>query len=119
MIRLGKDHEARKPDFLLIRQQIQQLIPDSTLVSDAWHAPSGIKILASTPAKAAAILQYKDAFARRFGNATLERQASWATFIVGPLPKLIITLDRKQDLIDELFLQEPGLALIRDVVPIR
>ncbi|KHJ31787.1 putative effector protein [Erysiphe necator] len=58
MIRLRKDHEVRKTDSFLLRQQIQKLIPDPTLVSDAWHAPSGITILAPSPAKAAAILQY-------------------------------------------------------------
>ncbi|POS87409.1 hypothetical protein EPUL_001148, partial [Erysiphe pulchra] len=47
-------------------RQIQKLIPDSSLVCDVWHAPSGIAILAPTPAKAAAILQYKDLIANRF-----------------------------------------------------
>ncbi|POS81913.1 hypothetical protein EPUL_006680, partial [Erysiphe pulchra] len=70
MIRLGKDHEARISNSFLLRQQIQTLILDRTLVSDAWQSPSRITILALTPEKAATILQYKDAIARRFGNAT-------------------------------------------------
>ncbi|POS81751.1 hypothetical protein EPUL_005885, partial [Erysiphe pulchra] len=72
-----------------------------------------------TPAKAAAILQFKDLIANRFGNATVERQESWTTFIVGPLPKLVTTIDGPQDPLDGLILQEPGLASIRDDVPIR
>ncbi|POS81690.1 hypothetical protein EPUL_006417, partial [Erysiphe pulchra] len=119
MIRLGKDHESRKTDPFLLRQQIQSLIPDSSLVADAWHTPSGIAILAPTPAKAAAILQFKEIIARRFGDATVERQESWATFIVGPLPKHITTMDGTEDPLDCLLLQEPGLASIREDVPIR
>ncbi|KHJ34524.1 hypothetical protein EV44_g4152 [Erysiphe necator] len=76
MIRLDKDHESRKTEPFLLRQQIQQLLPDPSFVCDAWQAPSGITILALAPAKAAAILQYKDVIARRFGNAIVERQES-------------------------------------------
>ncbi|POS82043.1 hypothetical protein EPUL_006227, partial [Erysiphe pulchra] len=72
-IRLSPDHEARKAELLLLRKQLQRLIPDPTLVVDAWQVPSGISIFAPTPAKAATILQYKDAIALRFGNATFER----------------------------------------------
>ncbi|KAF5183262.1 reverse transcriptase [Thalictrum thalictroides] len=119
MIRLAKDHEARKTETFLLRQQIQQIVPDPSLISDAWHTTSGIAILAQTPAKAASILQYKDAIARRFGDATVERQESWTTFIVGPLPKRISTLDGPKDPLDGLLLEEPGLVSIRDNVPIR
>ncbi|POS87924.1 hypothetical protein EPUL_000189, partial [Erysiphe pulchra] len=77
MNRFGKDHEARKIDTFLLRQQIQQLIPIFPL------------------------------------------QESWATFIVGPLPKLVTTLDGKQDLVDDLLLQESGLASIRHEIPVR
>ncbi|KHJ30024.1 hypothetical protein EV44_g4105 [Erysiphe necator] len=110
MIRLDKDHEARKVDTFLLRQQIQKLIPDSSLVCDVWHTPSSIVILAPTPAKAAAIMQYKDIIANRFGNAIVERQESWTTFIIGPLPKLVTTIDGPQDPLDGLILQEPGLT---------
>ncbi|POS81642.1 hypothetical protein EPUL_006549, partial [Erysiphe pulchra] len=37
----------------------------------------------------------------------------------GPLPKLVTTIDGPQDPLDGLILQEPGLASIRDDVPIR
>ncbi|KHJ34335.1 putative effector protein [Erysiphe necator] len=57
MIRLGHDYEAIKADPFLLRQQIQSLIPDPFLVSDAWQAPSGIAILVPTPAKVATLLQ--------------------------------------------------------------
>ncbi|POS84123.1 hypothetical protein EPUL_003235 [Erysiphe pulchra] len=93
MIRLSPDHEARKAEPLLLRQQLQGLIPKLTLVVDVWQVPSGISILAPTPAKAATILQYKDAIALRFGNATVERHKIWTTFILGPIPKLITILD--------------------------
>lgn len=119
MIRLGHDHEARKAEPFLLRQQIQSLIPDPSLVSDAWQAPSGIAILAPTPAKAATLLQYKDVIAQRYGNAVVERQESWTTFIVGPLPKHVTTMQGAKDPLDGLLLEEPGIARIRDEVPIR
>ncbi|POS84778.1 hypothetical protein EPUL_005111, partial [Erysiphe pulchra] len=57
------------------------MIPDPSLVVDAIVVPSGVAILAPTPAKAATILQYKEVIAQRFGNAVVERQESWATFV--------------------------------------
>lgn len=119
MIRLSQDHEARKSDFFLLRQKIQKLIPDSTLVVDIWQVPSGIAIVAPTSAKAATILQYKNAIENRFGNAKVERQEKWSTFVIGPLPKSVPTLDRKKDPLDGLILEEPELTAIRDVAPIR
>ncbi|KAI0998239.1 hypothetical protein K3495_g9956 [Podosphaera aphanis] len=72
MVRLGPDQEARKADSYELRQAIQKLVPDSTLVSDVWSVPSGVAILAPTSAKAATILQAKSAIENRFGNALVE-----------------------------------------------
>ncbi|VDB88316.1 Bgt-50463 [Blumeria graminis f. sp. tritici] len=36
MIRLDREHEARKADPFLLRQQVQRLIPDPSIVVDAW-----------------------------------------------------------------------------------
>ncbi|KHJ34265.1 putative effector protein [Erysiphe necator] len=56
MIRLAPDHKARKFGTFELRQTIQKLVPDSSLISDVWNVPSGVAILAPTPAKAATIL---------------------------------------------------------------
>ena len=119
MVRLNSEHEARKTEPFLLRQQIQRMIPDPSLIADAIVVPSGVAILAPTPAKAATILQYKEIIAQRFGNAVVERQESWTTFVIGPLPKYISTMDGPQDPLEGLLLQEPGFASIRDEVPIR
>ncbi|POS81664.1 hypothetical protein EPUL_006013, partial [Erysiphe pulchra] len=119
MVRLNSEHEARKTEPFLLRQQIQRMIPDPSLVVDAIVVPSGVTILAPTPAKAATILQYKEVIAQRFGNAVVERQESWTTFVIGPLPKFISTMDGPQDPLEGLLLQEPSFASIRDEVPIR
>ncbi|KHJ34863.1 hypothetical protein EV44_g4357 [Erysiphe necator] len=58
MIRLSPEHESRKTDPLILRQQLQRLIPDPSLVIDAWQVPSGIAVLAPTPAKAAEIVRH-------------------------------------------------------------
>ncbi|POS81774.1 hypothetical protein EPUL_005764, partial [Erysiphe pulchra] len=68
MIRLGPEHEARKTGAFELRQKVQELVSDKLLVSDAWAVPSGVAILAPTPAKAAAILQNKTAIENRFGK---------------------------------------------------
>ncbi|KHJ33325.1 hypothetical protein EV44_g3363 [Erysiphe necator] len=73
IIRLGPDHEARKASPFELPQKIQQLIPDRTFIADVWTVPSGAAILAPTPAKAAALLQYKGAIENRFGNKNVER----------------------------------------------
>ncbi|KHJ32934.1 hypothetical protein EV44_g3999 [Erysiphe necator] len=97
MVRLNSEHEAWKTEPFLLRQQIQRMIPDPSLVADSIVVPSGVVILAPTPAKAATILQYKEIIAQRFGNAVVERQESWTTFVIGPLPKHISTMDGPHD----------------------
>ncbi|KAI1001781.1 hypothetical protein K3495_g6425 [Podosphaera aphanis] len=87
MIRLGPEHEARKAGAFEPRQTIQKLIPDSNLVSDVWTVPCGVAILAPTAARAATILQSKNAIENRFGNAVVERQETWLTFVIGPIKK--------------------------------
>ncbi|KAI1003145.1 hypothetical protein K3495_g5056 [Podosphaera aphanis] len=87
MIRLGPENEARKAGAFELRQTIQKLIPDGNLVSDVWTVPSGVAILAPTAAKAATILQPKSAIENRFGNALVERQETWSTFVIGPIRK--------------------------------
>ncbi|KHJ35140.1 hypothetical protein EV44_g3862 [Erysiphe necator] len=99
------------------RCTIQKLVPDSSLVTDAWIVPSGIAVLAPTPAKAAAILQAKKAIEDRFGNAFVERQEVWITFVIGPIHKRIKGLDILCDPMDGLLQEE--LAHINDVVPMR
>ncbi|KHJ31550.1 hypothetical protein EV44_g3688 [Erysiphe necator] len=103
MIRLNPDHEARKSGSFELRQTMQKLVPDSSLVTDAWIALSGIAVLAPTPAKAAAILQAK--------------KEAWTTFVIGPIQKMKKSLDGFCDPVDGL-LQE-DLAHINDVVPMR
>ncbi|POS83028.1 hypothetical protein EPUL_003303 [Erysiphe pulchra] len=48
MIRLAPDYEARKTGAFELRQKVQQLVSDKSLVSDVWPVPSGIAILAPT-----------------------------------------------------------------------
>ncbi|KAI0995571.1 hypothetical protein K3495_g12607 [Podosphaera aphanis] len=117
MIRLSPDHEARKSGTFELRQTIQKLVPDSSLVSDVWSVPSGVAILAPTPAKAAAISQAKTVIEERFGNATVERQETWTKFVIGPIQKKVRCLDDFRDPIDGLLLEE--LASVREAVPIR
>ncbi|CAD6502819.1 BgTH12-05408 [Blumeria graminis f. sp. triticale] len=101
MIRLDREHEARKADPFLLRQQVQRLIPDPSIVVDAC------------------ILQHSEAIAARFGNATVERQETWTTFVVGPIPKKVNTLDRAYDPLEGLLLEEPAIRAIKDDTPIR
>ncbi|POS84893.1 hypothetical protein EPUL_006568 [Erysiphe pulchra] len=117
IIRIGPDHKARKISSFKLHQKIQLLIPDRTLIADVWTVPSGVAILAPTPAKAAALLQFKEAIENRFDDAYVESQKTWVTFVVGPIPKKSRSLDGIQDLFDGLLHEE--LASNHDVVPIR
>ncbi|POS83584.1 hypothetical protein EPUL_003556, partial [Erysiphe pulchra] len=119
MVRLEHDHQARKTEPFLLRQQLQRILPDPSLVADAMQVPSDIAILAPTPAKEVKILQYRDVIAQRFGKVVVERQESWTTFIIGPLPKQVTNMDGKEDPLDGLLFQESGLAAIRDEVSIK
>ncbi|POS82026.1 hypothetical protein EPUL_006408, partial [Erysiphe pulchra] len=98
MIHLEHDHEARKTEPFLLRQQLQRIIPDPSLMADAMQVLSGIAILAPKLAKAVAIIQHKDVIAQRFGKAISERQNSWTTFIIGSLPKPQTSMDGKETL---------------------
>ncbi|CAD6500718.1 BgTH12-06425 [Blumeria graminis f. sp. triticale] len=101
MIRLDREHEARKVDPFLLRQQVQRLIPDPSLVVDAC------------------ILQHSEAIAARLGNATVERQETWTTFVVGPIPKKVNTLDGAYDPLEGLLIEDPAIRAIKDDTPIR
>ncbi|KHJ32988.1 hypothetical protein EV44_g4280 [Erysiphe necator] len=72
MIRLGPENEARKAGVFELRQKIQELVSDKSLVSDVWSIPSEVAILAPTLAKAASIMQSKATIDERLGNATVE-----------------------------------------------
>ncbi|KHJ31237.1 hypothetical protein EV44_g4058 [Erysiphe necator] len=106
MIRLGPEHEARKAGPFELRQKIQELVSDKSLVSNVWSVPSGVAILASTPAKAASIMQSKATIEERLGNAIVEQQEKWTTFVIGPIPKRVRCLDGMQDLMEVLLQEE-------------
>ncbi|POS82798.1 hypothetical protein EPUL_005784, partial [Erysiphe pulchra] len=81
-------------------------VPDSSLVSNVWNLPSVVAILALKSAKAATILRSKSAIDERFSNATVERQETWTTFVIGPIQKQIRCLDDFRDPMDELLREE-------------
>ncbi|POS84775.1 hypothetical protein EPUL_002711 [Erysiphe pulchra] len=106
MIRLEHDHEARKTEPYLLRQQLQRIIPEPSLIADAMQVLSGIAILAPTLAKAAAILQHKDTIV--MDNLYYRITTQTANFY-----------GRKRDSLDGLLLQKSGFASISDEVSIK
>ncbi|POS83652.1 hypothetical protein EPUL_003478 [Erysiphe pulchra] len=74
IIGIGPDHEALKISYFEPRQNVSLHITDKTIIADVWTVPSGVAILAPTPAKAAALLQFNEAIENRFGAACVERQ---------------------------------------------
>ncbi|POS82212.1 hypothetical protein EPUL_004623 [Erysiphe pulchra] len=100
MIRLGSNHEARKSGSFELRQKVQSILPDKSLLSDAFFVLSG----------------YKDTTEKMFGEATVERQETWKTFVIGPIPKTIRNLDCIHNTMEGLLQEE--LAFVRDMVPI-
>ncbi|POS81979.1 hypothetical protein EPUL_005941, partial [Erysiphe pulchra] len=65
---------------------------------------------------AAAIMQYKKEIETRLGKATVERQETWTTFVIGPISKKVRGLDGSIDPMNGSLLEE--LGSIRDHVPI-
>ncbi|KHJ31716.1 putative effector protein [Erysiphe necator] len=117
IIRLSPNHEARKTGSFELRQKVQSVLSDKSLVSDAWFVPSGVAILAPSPTKAATLMQFKDTIEKMFGEATVERQETWKTFVIGPIPKTIRGLDGVHNTMEGPLQEE--LAFVRDIVPIR
>ncbi|POS86246.1 hypothetical protein EPUL_001155, partial [Erysiphe pulchra] len=91
-----------------LRQKIKELL------SDIWSVPSGIAILALTPAKAASIMLSKAAAEGRIGNATVEQREKWTTLVIGLIPKRVRCLDGMQDPMEGL-LQEELATSIKNV----
>ncbi|POS87610.1 hypothetical protein EPUL_003062 [Erysiphe pulchra] len=80
-------------------------ISDDNVANSTPEIPSGVAIIAPSLAKATTRLQYKEAIENRFGDANFERQETWTTVVVGPIPKKICGLDGFYDPFDGL-LQE-------------
>ncbi|CAD6499151.1 BgTH12-04803 [Blumeria graminis f. sp. triticale] len=119
MIRLDSQYEACKVEPFLLRQQVQQLIPDPWSFVDAWQVLSGIAILALTPAKASSILEHKDTIAAQFDSTTVKRWGIWIIFVVGLVPKKVNTLDGAVKSANGLVQLELAISAIKDAMPIR
>ncbi|POS83929.1 hypothetical protein EPUL_004258, partial [Erysiphe pulchra] len=117
MIRIGTDHEARKTGAYELKEKIKRLVSDSSPVPDVWKVPLGFAILAPTPAKAATISQAKTAIEENFGNAVVERQKIWTTFVIGPVPKTIQCIDGTREPMDGHLHEE--LVAVCEAVPIK
>ncbi|OJD27796.1 hypothetical protein ACJ73_00793, partial [Blastomyces percursus] len=87
MIRLPADHPARNIDPHAIRERVRALLPDPSWISDVWHCPSGVTLATSSTSNAAHVLERSSQLQTSFGDCRVERQESWATFIVGPIKK--------------------------------
>ncbi|OJD22445.1 hypothetical protein ACJ73_06205 [Blastomyces percursus] len=98
MIRLPKAHPARDLDPRAIRERMRALVPEPTWISDAWHCPSGITLAVPSPAKAASILGHASQLQTAIGASCVERQESWATFVVGPIKRPPTVLMEKTSL---------------------
>ncbi|POS86679.1 hypothetical protein EPUL_002196 [Erysiphe pulchra] len=98
------------------RQKLKASAPQVQIL-DVWKVPSGFAILAQTPAKAAMILQAKTAIEEYSGNAVVERQETWTTFVIGPVQKRMQCVDGFRDPMDGLLHEE--FAAVRETVPFK
>ncbi|POS84575.1 hypothetical protein EPUL_002800, partial [Erysiphe pulchra] len=101
MICVGSIHEARKTESFELRQKVQNTLPDKSLVSDAWFVPSG----------------FKDTIKKMLGEAIVERQETWKTFLISPIPKIISGLDGIHNTMEGPLQEE--LAVFMNIVSIR
>lgn len=100
-----------------LRQTIQRLVPESSLISEVWIVPLGLAIIAPTPTKATTILQAKTKIEKRFGNATVKRQKTWKKFVIDSIHKQKRCLNGFRNPIDGLLWDE--LGFLQESVPIR
>lgn len=118
MIRIDKDHPIRQEDPYTIRQKLGQILKNDKVAKDVWAVPSGFTVLANTPAQAAMIIAHASEIENTIGSAKVERQEKWTTFVVGPIPKRIQTIDGIVDPVAEGHVLAE-LQLVRDNMPIR
>ncbi|CAD6502426.1 BgTH12-05019 [Blumeria graminis f. sp. triticale] len=102
-----------------VRRPMTRPTPPKNQSKEDKRVPFGVAVLDASPAKAASILQQSEAIAARFGNATVERQETRTTFVIGPIPKKVNTLDGAYDPFEGLLLEEPAIRAIKDDTPIR
>ncbi|POS88005.1 hypothetical protein EPUL_000390 [Erysiphe pulchra] len=107
----GQSKEDRRVMILL------SILPDKSLISDAWFVSSGMAILAPSPAKAATLMQFKDTIEKMFGDSTVEHQEKLKTFVIGSIPKTICGLDGIHNTMEGPLQEE--LAFVRDIVLIQ
>ena len=88
------------------------------ITRDVWPTRTGFAILAHTPAQAATIAAKAKEVETAFGAAKVERQETWATFIVGPVPKHIRSADGMVDPVAEGLLHDE-LQSVSENMPIR
>ncbi len=118
MIRIAEDHPTRKEDPFVIKQKIMSIAGTDKAVRDVWPTRSGFAVLANSPAQAATIVAKATQIENAIGSAKVERQEKWTTFIVGPIPKRIRTLEGMMDPVAGGLLTAE-LQPVSDAMPIR
>lgn len=87
MVRLSDDHPARSADPYTLRLKARAATKHADIVQDVWPVPSGLTIMTPSPAKAAQLLEDAESIRIALAAASVERQESWSTFVVGPIAK--------------------------------
>ncbi|POS87429.1 hypothetical protein EPUL_001523 [Erysiphe pulchra] len=85
---------------------LNEALGDPTCVKVAYATSSGVAIVAGNDTKAHKILQAKDQLNVVFSATEIERQESWITFLVQPVPKRLHSIFGNGLQIDENALAE-------------
>ncbi|KHJ32969.1 hypothetical protein EV44_g3591 [Erysiphe necator] len=106
MIRLDKNNPMREYRPFTIMKKVNETLGDSLCVKDAYATGSGVALVAADDSKVHKILQAKDQLKVVFSATEVERQESWVTFLVQPVPKNVQSILGNDLQVDENALVE-------------
>lgn len=106
MIRVPADHSIRQANPFEVRSHINKIMGGEERIMDVHYVRSGIALVAKSGLKATEILQFKDQITNTVGNASVEQQEKWVSFLLNPVPKRLTTSDGGVDVTPELVSRE-------------
>lgn len=106
MIRVPADHPIRQASPFEIRSRINRIMGGEERVMDAHYVRSGVALVAKSGMKATEILQFRDQITTTVGDAKVEQQEKWVSFLLNPVPKRLTSLEGGVDVTPELVARE-------------
>lgn len=89
MVRLDTNNPMRAHKPFSLMKKVNEVVGDPLCVKDAYATNTGVALVAGDDTKVYKILSAKDQLKVAFSATEIERQESWTTFLVQPVPKTV------------------------------